>query len=146
MSEHDAATTGAGRQWDLSFLDPGAERARPTVVAASDLERSGLERAVTGMPAAGSAPAGPSHGLNVPVCQDVSFEMGHDAGTLAEIIEAVDFSVRRVRDEWHGPDAESWQAKWTSQRRRIMEASEGLVTMRRRLDLDIEEQQRTSRS
>jgi hypothetical protein len=104
----------------------------------------------------GAAPSGgwggqggggrPTHGLNVDVCQDIAFGLGHDSRTLAEVIDEVDVAVRKVRDEWHGPDAERWQAGWHAQRRHLTEAAEGLAAMRRRLELDIDDQQRTSRS
>ena len=148
MSEQDPTPGGPGAQWDLSFLDPVGgtpERGLPAAdpVVASDLAR--FDRAVTGGWSGEQDSGGPTHGLNVVVCQDISYELTYDARTLAEVIEDVDFSVRKIRDEWHGPDAESWQAKWSTQRRRLTEAAEGLTAMRRRLDIDIDEQQRTSR-
>ncbi len=118
MSDRDRTSAGPAARWDLSFLDPAAARGRT---------------------------AGPTHGLNVPACEDVAFGLGHDARALAEVIDDVDVAVRRIRDEWHGPDAERWQARWSQERRRLTEAAEGLVAMRRRLELDIDEQQRTSR-
>ncbi len=111
-------------QWDLSFLD------------AASGDGSG----------SGGGGGRPTHGLNVSACQDVSSGLGHDARTLAEVVEEVDYAVRRIREEWHGPDAERWHATWSTQRRRLTEATEGLTAMRRRLDLDIDEQQRTSRA
>lgn len=108
-------------QWDLSFLDMGPLRG-------------------------GAATGGPTHGLNVPACEDIAFGLGHDARALAEVIDEVEVVVRRVLSEWHGPDAERWQARWTAQRHRLTDAAEGLAAMRRRLDLVIDEQQRTSRA
>jgi uncharacterized protein YukE len=145
MSERDARSGGPGALWDLSFLDPlagGAGGARGDGVPASNA----VGPRVTGLTSGGQGGGVPSHGLNVPVCEDLSYGLAHDADSLEEVIEDADFSVRRIREEWHGPDAERWQATWSTQRRHLSEATEGLVAMRRGLEIAIEEQQRASRA
>ena len=145
MSERDASG-GPGALWDLSFLDRVAGGAGPNAAEAVPAPGAHPGPGATGTASGGHGGGAPSHGLNVPVCQDLSYGLAHDADSLVEVIEDADFSVRRIREEWHGPDAERWQATWSTQRRRLSEATEGLVAMRRRVEVAIEEQQRASRA
>lgn len=89
---------------------------------------------------------GPSHGLNVPVCRDISYDLTKDADSLDHIAESADSAVRRIVDVWDGADAEEFRTRWRRSRREVDEATTSLRTMRRLLDEAVDQQEAASRS
>jgi len=93
----------------------------------------------------GSAGSGLSHGLNVPVCRDISYGLAKDAEDLERIAEDADVSVRRILDVWDGEDAERFRVRWLRSQRELDEATTSLRTLRRSLELAVDQQEAASR-
>lgn len=104
-----------------------------------------LASAGAGSGGGGSAGGGLSHGLNVPVCRDISYGLAKDADDLERIGEDAEVSVRRILDVWDGEDAERFRVRWLRSQRELDEATTSLRNLRRGLELAVDQQEAASR-
>lgn len=137
--------------WDLGFLSgTPAPAPFPTGRSASSGNPawSGTPGSPRSRPLASSADRGGAtvtHGLNVRECEDVAAGLALAETDLADIVRAAELSVRTIRRDWDGPDAEKFVATWAAQRGRLDETTESLRRMRQRLQTAIEQQEHASR-
>lgn len=127
--------------WDFSFLGAGP------IEGADGGSRTSADLLATGVGLGyGGSSAGVSHGLNVGACREVHGLLGIDAESLADVVRAGEYAVRRICEEWQGPDAEEFLHAWKTSRRELSTAIEAILDMRRRLDIAIDRQELASRT
>lgn len=65
-------------------------------------------------------------------------------GELEGIVTAVDQAVRAIKQNWGGPDADSFESQWSSRRVVVATAGERLGEMGQRCKTNAQAQQSTS--
>lgn len=84
-------------------------------------------------------------GMNIAKCKHHSEELERQRVKLDKLLHLIDGEAGKIRGNWNGNDAQRFQSEWQSKHKHnVQQAISFVAKLKKQLDQEIAEQQRTS--